>query len=38
MDTVKQFKNPPVIRDYWRVKKAEERARAKHALIIVPAG
>lgn len=25
----KQFKNPPIIREYWKLRKREERARKK---------
>jgi hypothetical protein len=30
MDTAKQFKNPPEIREYWRVHKAKERQLEAH--------
>jgi hypothetical protein len=29
MDDNKSFKNPPEIREYWRIKKREERTKAK---------
>jgi hypothetical protein len=29
MQNVKQFKNPPALREYWRTKKAEERSAKK---------
>ena len=29
MDSAKSFKNPPEIREYWRIKKREERTKAK---------
>ena len=29
MDGNKSFKNPPEIREYWRIKKREERTKAK---------
>ena len=32
MDTAKQFKNPKVIRDYWKDRKREERERAAKKL------
>jgi hypothetical protein len=37
MDTVKQFKNSPEIRNYWAEKKRQERARAKEGNVNIQA-
>jgi hypothetical protein len=29
MDTIKQFKNSPEIREYWKIHKRQQRAKAK---------
>jgi hypothetical protein len=29
MDSAKQFKNPPEIREYWKIHKRQQRAKAK---------